>query len=447
MQRNGDVEVTFLGGGLPPDLEKIRQDITTTFANQARELLFSQIFAPKPDVKPAEAGHSGGIFGGANFAMKWKHEEDTIDLTQTINFKGMTWLRSSMDTDLSQLFANLDPSYVTEVQTQQAFDSSIVIDSDEMLSDVAVSMSYSEGHSPEAPVFNKDGGNQRYVVVSQHPDDVKVSYTAKINYASPRWPIVTVSESKTVKDGGNQMVVKPGQWVGRHEIYMFVRDGNQIVPPSQMTEDDYLVVNVAYNGPHLKSPIKDSAHLSGLEMIQFSYPLDPAGGKGEAKFSAFGVISGKLVRAKDQVIAPDETAVFILASKTDGTIQLVSKDTVLPESDTLAQSLLEGGARPVVSDDGTPVSETEKHPAGTGMGTGNGGYGKPLSGLKELSGVAVAVDWTPHGPGMWIQSDTGDRTHVRLHESYPFENTRRRVRVQLDDTGTYADSIMVELDT
>src|SRR5262249_5132081 len=146
---------------------------------QARELLFNQIFAPKPDVQPAKAGDTHGIFGGANFALKWKKETDTIDLQQTIKFKGWTWLKASMDADLSTLFAKVDASYLTDVQTQQAFPASIVIDSDDMLSDVAVSMSFTEGHSPEAPVFTKLGGNERFVVVSQKPENVGISYTAR----------------------------------------------------------------------------------------------------------------------------------------------------------------------------------------------------------------------------------------------------------------------------
>lgn len=433
MRRSGDIEITFVGGDLPADLEKLRQELTTTFAQQAREIFFNQIFAPKPDVKPAQPGSTSGIYGGANFALKWKKESDAIDLSQTIKFEGMTWLKASMDTSLAHLFANLDDSYVTEVQTQQSFPASIVVDPDEMLSDVAISMAFSEGHSPEAPVFSKTGGNERYIVVSQHPNNVTISYDAKINYASPRWPIVETKGSATVANGGNQAVIKAGQWVGRHEIYMFVRDGNRILPPSELSENDSLVLNVRYSAPHLSTPVQDSAHLSGLGMVEFAYPLDPQGRPGEAKFNAFGVIGGKLVRSADQVIDPSETAVFILAT-TDGKIQLVSKNSVLPEDDELAQRLLEASARPVLISDTSPASETEKS---------NG----KVNGLTEIEGMIIALEYGSNGPVLWVEKSTGGKQPIRLHtiaESYPFENSRKHVRVKTDAAG-YAKSILVEL--
>jgi hypothetical protein len=305
-----------------------------------------------------------------------------------------------------------------------------------MLSDVAMSVSFAEGHSPEAPVFPKTGGNERYVVVSMHPDQVNISYDAKINYSSPRWPLVEVKGAATVANGGNQIVIKPGAWVGRHQIYMFVRDGDRILPPSELTEDDYLILNVSYSGPHLDAPVRDSAHLSGLEMIEFSYPMDPQGRKGEAKFGAFGVIGGKLVRATDQVIDPTETAVFILATK-DGKIQLVSKESVLPEDDALAQSLLEGGARPVITGGTGPATET-------GKADGK----KPTGNIQEIVGTTIAVEYSSNGPILWVETNPGERQPVHLHDvaqTYPFENSRKHVRIKTDDSGTYADSILVEL--
>jgi hypothetical protein len=434
MQRSGAVEVVLIGT-LPPELEQLRDTLTSTFASQAREIFFNQIFAPKPDVKPAQAGSGGGLFGGANFALKWKKATDAIDLSQTIRFEGYTWLPASMDTDLTTLFAHLDSSYVNEVQPQQAFDSVVVIDGDPILSDVAVSLSYSEGHSPEVPVFGSNGGTQRYTVYSVKPENVSIKYRANINYASPRWPIVPVEHQATVGNGGNLIELKPAQWVGRHQIYMFVRDGDRILSPTELTENDYLILNVSYSAPFLANPIRDSAHLSGLEMVEFSYPIDPnpAGAKGEAKFSAFGVIGGKLVHAGDQVIDPDETAVFVLATK-DGKIQLVSKSSLMPEDDKLAQRLLEGGARPIMGDGAKP--ETEK------------ADGK-VKAVKELEGMTVAVEYGTDGPILWVEKSTGERVPVRLHsqqELYPFGNTRKHIRVRLDETGTFARDILVELD-
>lgn len=445
LTREGAIEIVFDGGGLPPDLEKMRQDLTSTFASQAREIFFNQIFAPKPDVKPAQAGSTSGVFGGANFAMKWRKESDAIDMSQKITFKGFDWLKASMDADLTTLFSVLDQSYLTEVPAQQSFPSSIVIDSDEMLSDVAYSINYSAGRAPVSAVVGQTGGTGQYAVVSTKPNDVVIKYNAKINYAAPKWPIIEVSDSKKVGQGGNMIVIKPGQWVGRHEIYMFVRDGDRILPPSEMSPDDYLVLNVSYSGPHLAAPVKDSAHLSGLEMVQFMYPMDTKGRPGVAKFSAFGVIGGKLVRSTEQVINPDETAVFILASK-DGKIQLVSQNSVLPEADPLAQDLLQAGARPLLTGGVTPpeaetespepVTETSEYVT-TAPTNGNG---------NVVEGVTVGLEYSAGGPALWVDQDNGGPIRILLrHREEANFGRKQHVKVRLDESKQYAESILVDL--
>lgn len=431
MTRNGAIEIVFHGAGLPPELEQLRQDLTKTVAEQGRRILFDQIFAPMPQVDPAQPGDTSGIFGGANFALKWRRDSDTINLEQTIKFEGLTWLESSMDADLGYLFRDVDPSCLTEVQLQQAFDASLVIDSDPMLSNLALSVNFSEGHSPEAPVFSADGGTTRYVAFSQRPNEVTISYKGKIDYAPPRWPIIPIEGSAKVKDGGNQIVIKTSQWVGRHEIYMFVRDGDRILPPTELGEEDYLILNVSYAGRHLPAPVRDTAHLTGLSMIEFFYPLSPKGERGVAKFSAFGVIGGKLVRAPEQIIPPDETAVFVLASR-DGNIQLVTQETVLPESDVLAERLRAAQARPVIA-----LPAVESGAAGAANGDGR----------REFSGMVVAVEYTPGGPALWVETAQG-RQRVRLRreqEVGPFDDEPRNVRVRLDETGTYAEGLLVEL--
>ncbi|MEH7505806.1 hypothetical protein V7152_28280 [Neobacillus drentensis] len=75
----------------------------------------------------------------------------------------------------------------------------------------------------------------------------------------------------------------------------------------------------------MQAPIKDSARISSLELLEFSYPLDPVSRTGQAKFSAFGKIGGIDVNAEEQPINFDEGPVFILADKNG--IQLVSRDS------------------------------------------------------------------------------------------------------------------------
>lgn len=442
LSRNGGIEVVFLNQGLPPDLEKLRQEMVTTFAKQAMQILFDQIFAPMPQVAPAQAAHGGGVFGGANFALKWKKQTDAIEMTQRIEFRGTTWLTDTMDISLAALFADLPQSCLTEVPAQQAFDSVILVDADEMLANASVSMSYSEGHSPEAPVFTKDGGNQRYTVVSTNPGKVTVNCNAKVNYAPPRWPVIPFSMSKPVSAGGNQMVIKTSAWVGRQTIFMFVREGDRIIPPQELSFDDYLVLNVSYAGPHLATPVRDSAHIDAITPIDFAYPLDPQGRAGVAKFSAFGVIGGKLVRSAEQVIPQTDTAVFILATR-GGNIQLVTSDSVLPESDALAETLKRTQARPLLSGAVEKSAETTRKmgatPGGTPMETGSG---------LIVMGRTAGVEYGAQGTSLWIRLADGTSKRVRLHsmeESIPFEKDSKLVKVQIDESGEYAENIFVDL--
>jgi len=434
LSRNGGIEVVFLGQGLPPDLEKYRQEMVSTFTKQGMQILFDQIFAPMPQVAPAQAAHGGGVFGGANFAMKWQKKTDAIEMTQRIEFRGTTWLTETMDISLAALFADLDPSCLTEVPAQQAFDSVILVDADPMLSNASVSLSYSEGHSPEAPVFTKDGGNQRYTVISTNPNKVMVNCGAQINYSPPRWPVIPYKIAKTVGDGGNQMVIKTSQWVGRQTIFMFVREGNRIIPPQELTFDDYLVLNVSYAGPHLPAPVRDSSHIDALTPIDFSYPLDPQGRPGVAKFSAFGIIGGQLVRAQEQVIPQDDTAVFILATR-GGKIELVTSQSALGEADILAQNLKQGQGRPLLS--GTVDKSSETTRKGSGAGSGN-----------IVTGRTAGVEYGSQGTSLWLRLSDGTSKRIRLHsiqESTPFEKESKLVKVQLDNSGEYAENIFVDL--
>jgi hypothetical protein len=141
MTHEGIVEVKWYNfDALPAEQQKLLTDLTMTASKQFQQIVFDRIFAPKPNIEPAKPGNSGGWFGGANFALKWHSESESFDAEQDVSFEGMTWLKASMDAPLPALFADLDASYVTEVQTQQSFPVSLVVDSDVMLADTSVSM-------------------------------------------------------------------------------------------------------------------------------------------------------------------------------------------------------------------------------------------------------------------------------------------------------------------
>jgi hypothetical protein len=432
MTRNGGIEVEFVGTGLSPELEKIRMDLTTTFADQAREKWFSLLFEPAPKVEEAKPGTTSGVYGGANFALKWKKASEAIDVSQTITLKGWSWLTMSADADISTMFADLDDQYLTEVNTEATFPVSMTVDSDPLFEHAALSLTFSEGRWPDTKVYGGSGGTDVYNLTSDHPNDIEVGYTANVDFTPPDWPVITATGKATIAEGGNAQVIKPSSWVGRHMIYLFVRDGDVVKPPS---DEDYVIVNVSYSGDHLTRPVKASARLTALQPVEFSYPLDPAGATGRPKFSAFGVIGNRMVRTAEQPINLDEEAVFILASPTE--IKPVSQAAALGEdTDPLASQLLAGAARPVYgrrveeAGSGPLTEEPDPEPTGEPEPTGNG------HAPAVLDGTTIALELESGANALIVRRDDGRRTLVPLAAGMstdPLDDGSRRVHIELDD--------------
>ncbi|KJS55420.1 hypothetical protein VM98_13390 [Streptomyces rubellomurinus subsp. indigoferus] len=433
LRADSSIEMKFYGlDDLPGGMEKIKESVTNTIIDQGLKALLGMLFQPKPDVKPAVAGSSGGIFGGANLALKWQRAEQAADITTKLEFGGFTWLTERADVDLS-IFAALDDSYVTTVNTELQFPSTITVVGNPQVASTAVALDYSEGQAPQSPVFLADGGSKSYVVTSAAPDNVTVHYDAKINYAPGSWPIVDDAASGTVKQGFGNILIKPSQWVGSTTIYLYVKNaaakGIQLINPTM--GNDYLVVNVTYTSPGLTQPIKASTKLTMDTPVTFSYPISPGGQPGTATFSAFGIIGGKLVHAAEQPLGINESAVFVLVSDTG--VQLISDAAVLAEDDATAQDLLRKKDNVVVTGgtgDGKQ-GETTKAAAGNGAG--------------HLKGTLVGVEYDD--TGAWLLIDSPDGRHrLALHSDRQAARftEREAVDVALDPAGAVA-RVTVEL--
>jgi hypothetical protein len=436
LMADGAIEMKMVGlDDLPGGSEKIKENLINTLIDQGLKAMLNILFQPKPDVKPAAAGDSGGLFGGANLALKWQREEQSLNLHEHLEFGGFTWLTERADPDLS-MFAVLDESYVETVNTELQFPATVTVTGDEQVSTTAVAWNPSEGQSPQSPVFGDTGGTKTYNVTSRTPNDVKIDYTAKINYKSPDWPIVSTRQSGTVEAGLGNVLIKPSQWIAQTTIYLYIKDadgkGIKLIG-SQAGTSDYLVVNATYTAPHLTQPLKASGKLIPDTPITFSYPTDPGGAPGKASFSAFGIVGGKLVHAAEQPIGLDETAVFVLVS--DKGVQLVSDAAQIVESDELAQDLLRRRdeiVRSGASAHGHAV-ETEK--------SKDGHHQDP----RHLHGTLVAVEYDTDGAAVWIDSkDQHTRVPLRDPDLAGSLRHRETVDVQLDADGE-AESIVVEL--
>jgi hypothetical protein len=151
-------------------------------------------------------------------------------------------------------------------------------------------------------------------------------------------------------------------------------------------------------------------------------------------------VGGEMKRAPEQVIPQDDSAVFILATR-GGKIELVTSQTILNESDNLAQALKAGQGRPILSGAVAKSSETTRKGAEAKMPSGNG-YG------KVITGRTFGVEYGTQGTSLWIRLPDGTTKRLRLHsvqDSVPFEKDSKLVKVQLDSTGEYAEGIFLDL--
>jgi hypothetical protein len=461
MVRNGAIDVQIMGlDALPSSMEDLRQKIISTFIDQAFQNFFPMLFEAKPDVKPAEPGDRRGLFGGTNFALKWRRESDASNLSLNMDFTGYTWLKSSMDADVTTLLAGLDGSYVNEVNTELTFPALLNVSADPMVNTVSVSCSAREGNRPvmipATAAFNEIGGTAQYLVTSRTPNSVDLSYRAKIDFKNPRFPVIEESRTQKAGDDGT-MVIKPSKYLGSVKIYMYVLDDAGHIDMMNIQGTDQLVVNLSVGGSHLATPIRESARVSPFpfgEEIEFTYPVPQNGSAPQISFSAFGVIGGRLVRAPQQTVQLEEDAIFIVVRGT--TVQLISREAQLLESDAFSQRLLEAGTSPVISmttsarddDDPEPVEElvavdlsssTDGQPTNGHPGTSNG--------RAYVSGTLTGVEYSKYGPAIWVEV-SGDRRRIPAHSIAQVEHFDdegpKLIKVALDGQG-YADSILVEL--
>ncbi|NEO47034.1 MAG: hypothetical protein F6K55_24105 [Moorea sp. SIO4A3] len=159
-----------------------------------------------------------------------------------------------------------------------------------------------------------------------------------MGFTLAKWPVIEVEGAATVAEGGNQILLEPGKWICNLMIHLQIREGDQTKPPAELPRGDYLVVNISYNGPHLSTRIRESARISPLAPMRFTYLQDPKGRSSQLYLSANGVLDGQMIRVRQQRIHPDEENVYLLASHNG--VQIVSQESPLPENNHSARRLL-----------------------------------------------------------------------------------------------------------
>jgi hypothetical protein len=481
MQRDGSVEIRFIGSPPEGDAGFVRE-LVKTFSDQARERLFEQLFAPAPEVKPAAAGSSGGVFGGTNFAFKYRHASEITDLKLTIKFEGWEWLKARMDADVVTLFKDLDDSYVTEVDTETTSKVSLVVGGEERMKLFSGSLNATpRGMIPQTVAFDSEGGVKDALLSAGPRDDITLNGTGRIVFDDPKMPVVPVRQQAQIQAAETTIVFNPGEFLGRNDIYLYLVDENDEIRDDVDEEREHLVVNLAYSYTDTltnpdpkkakKKTIRGSTKISPLQAITFLYPHDPNGELGKATFSAFGVVNRKVVRTKAQALGFNEAGVGIMAGPKG--IKLLSM-AALPEAgretdklDTLARRLLEKGMRPTIESPHPEVMEAISREESlrrrvreeTRRGARTTVIVRPDldeeltreaigAAGKVREGQVTAVEYTAEGDYLWLQANGGTE-RIRVGDELSdaldqFDEERKNVAVTLDESGKVAERIIVK---
>lgn len=342
--RGGAIEISLFD--TPPlDPAVPRAEILDRISEQAREQLFDTLFEPWP----CSASGTGSLY-----ALRWKSASDATNAGLTVTVEGWTWLRASLEAELSALLGALDESYIQITYESVSVPVSLVVDPSPSVSSVALSIDFTEGHPPQAPVFGSAGGIRQFPISTQRPERVGVSYRVMGVFRN-NWPVIEDTGTATLMPDGNRIMVRPETWVHRHTVYMYVRRGDRIISSSDADPTDYLALTATYQASYLGAPIRAASRITPQTPIEFSYPVPPGQTVGKATLGAVGMVGGKLVRASDLAIEETEDAIYLLV---DGTrVQIVGRNVVISEVDALIGRLRSANARPVISCSVGPLPE------------------------------------------------------------------------------------------
>jgi len=234
---------------------------------------------------------------------------------------------------------------------------SVVVEPSTEVGALAVSLDFGDARAPEAPTFDGSGGTRQYLVSTARPETIVVSYRVKVNFQSSNWPVFEISGTTRLEPNGFRIVLRPSTWLRRHTAYMYIRKGNQIVPAGTGDPADHLTLTATYVGPGLSAPIRTATRITPEAPVTFTYPVPPDAVSGRATLSAVGMVGGQLVGGAVLEVQDAEESLYLLVEGQH--VQLVGRNAVMPETDTLAERLRTAGARPVVSDD-VPSAEDER---------------------------------------------------------------------------------------
>jgi hypothetical protein len=323
-----------------PNNTELNQSVRKICISQALLHIFDDLFSPVA-IMPDNTDTPN-----ITYSLSWQSHENAKDFDLDLEIVGWTWLKTQGETNFTSLFNQVSRDSVHNIYSETKFPISLTVSGHPMLESVNISWSASEGGLPQIAFFGPKGGTQEYILSSNDPKQVSISYKAQVNFQPAAWPLIEVSDRARVDRGGNHIVLRPGDWVATLNIYLYVLEGDEIAPLKDLSPHDHFVINFNYDGPHLMHPIRSSERISTDEPVEFNFPLDPRGRPGQATVTAFGVMGERLRRSPELSIDVEEGTVFLLVKEQE--IELLSATSPFTEASRSMRKLLTTRARPSI---------------------------------------------------------------------------------------------------
>lgn len=310
-----------------------QQALIQSFAEETRQQLMSVLF------ERIEAG----LDAAGQYQFRWKRRSDAGDLNFSLRAGGWTWLSRTLEVELRHLLAALDESYLTITDLESSDVLTVTGKGDSQVAQVALSLTFSEGHVPETAIFGRDGGTFRYTLVGTNPRNVRIGYTAKILYTEPGWPVMEVHGSITPSD---DLLINfdAKNFVRRVSLYLMKRRGSHVETPSEADAEHYiLTARAVRHSSDRRKAVSQEISLQLTQASELTLPFDPSDKNARVTLNVFGEIHDRAVSAREFTLGLEDTSVFVIVDPANN-LQVVRRSAMLGETDPLAQRLATTGA-------------------------------------------------------------------------------------------------------
>lgn len=325
----GAIDVAF--SGLPEvEFEGAREGLL----EQVREYLFGSLFEPRA------ADSSGKV----TYAFKWTRAADVPDFPLSISVGGCTWVTGSLTASLAELVSQLGPSVVHDVHESVSVPVLVHVAAFDLVEKVEVGLDFGDVRPPEAMTFDKRGGSQVVKVTIGDADALSVRYRTRVTYTDPALPVATHEDTLDRPDLSMTIVVAPGDWVRRQEVFFGLVEG-RLLSDKWRPCVDTVTATLTVRHPRLATPFTTSRALDHGLVTIFPIPVRPDSPAGTVNLRVVGSVGGELVQGTDEY-GCDEDSEFVLLE--NGVLRFVSGSDPLPESGDLTDRLRAVGGKVVV---------------------------------------------------------------------------------------------------